>query len=246
VGSKNYSWKIPLTSTSGKIRIKERTMIEHYGYPVATRQTAFNQNHYVEWQIGYDALIGDVKKIALTALSKFTFIGANAKRKALYELSEILYHCIKNNILTKQQLIGIKNKALALKNLDFLDNKLKIKRSNFVKKEINGIEFEEATVEYPLLIHKFKDFDIITEIIVKEKQRAVGIMPMLYLCFPITKLQSKTLLLGRKAQANEKADLIIDSSNADVFLELLFQFAMLSASHNHDIVEIINVIENNI
>jgi hypothetical protein len=83
---------IPLTTTSGKIRIKERNLLNEYGIPVATRQIPFSQKHYVEWQIGYDVVIGENKE---TTLIDKTFIGANGKNKALYELSEYIYYFYK-------------------------------------------------------------------------------------------------------------------------------------------------------
>jgi len=38
--------EIPLTATSGKIRIKHRSILNDYGVPVATRKTPFSQNDY--------------------------------------------------------------------------------------------------------------------------------------------------------------------------------------------------------
>jgi hypothetical protein len=48
---------IPLTTTSGKTRVKQRDTIFGYGTPFASRQNKFNQKNYIEWQIGYDAVI---------------------------------------------------------------------------------------------------------------------------------------------------------------------------------------------
>lgn len=53
---------IPLTQTSGKIRIKQRSFTYEYGLPFAPRSNKIMQNCYIEWQIGYDAVFDDDKK----------------------------------------------------------------------------------------------------------------------------------------------------------------------------------------
>ena len=98
-------------------------------------------------------------------------------------------------------------------------------------------------LEYPLLVHKFDKYEIITEIKITEKQRAVGVQPMLYFCFPITKL--KEILIGRSASQNEKGTFVINKNNISVFLELLKIFGVLSISHKNDVLSILNVILNN-
>jgi len=62
---------------------------------------------------------------------------------------------------------------------------------------------------------------------------------MLYLCFPITELQSDVTLLGRTAKTKETADFIIDKNNIFVFVEMLKIFGILSINHNKDIITII-------
>ncbi len=44
---------IPLTSISGKVRVKIRHAFSDYGISTATRKIPFSLKHYVEWQIGY-------------------------------------------------------------------------------------------------------------------------------------------------------------------------------------------------
>ncbi|WP_231944795.1 MULTISPECIES: hypothetical protein [Helicobacter] len=86
--------EIPLTTQSGKIRIKIRNSFYEYGIPTATRQIPFSQKHYIEWQIGYDVDKSDKEKLALSTLQETHFVGANEKNKALYELSEYLYYFV--------------------------------------------------------------------------------------------------------------------------------------------------------
>ena len=122
------------------------------------------------------------------------------------------------------------------------NSELQIDRSHPVEKNINGFDFEYTQVKYPLLIHKFNGYEIVTEIKITEKQRAVGTQPMLYLCFPIIELKAKTNLIGRTAETKEIANFEIKENNIKVFLEMLKMFGMLSINHKHDILQIIKTI----
>ena len=245
--SKKISYQIPLTTTSGKVRVKERSMINEYGIPVATRQNKFSHKHYIEWQIGYDVATSEIGASKITALQELIFVGANGKTKSLYELSEIAYYLVKWGIVSREKLQEIygfikstNDELLIDVNPDF-----SIKPTNLVPKQLFGINFQKAEVSYPLLIHKFGQFEVITEIIIKEKQRAIGVQPMLYLCFPISELQTKIPLLGRTANQKEFANFVFDATNADIILEMLKIFGILSKNHKHDILQIIDLIIQN-
>ena len=121
-------------------------------------------------------------------------------------------------------------------------NNFAIERSHPVNKQVLGIDFFYTQVKYPMLVHKFGNYEILTEIKITEKQYAVGVQPMLYFCFPITELKSSKTLIGRTAETKETADFEIDSSNISIFLEMLKIFGILSKSHNKDIVTIIDKI----
>ena len=110
---------------------------------------------------------------------------------------------------------------------------------------INNFNFMWTKVEYPLLVYKFGNFEIVAEIKITEKQYAIGTQPMLYLCFPITELENSDKLLGRTALTKEFANFVINSENIWVFLEMLKLFGMLSKNHNKDAISIIDVILNN-
>lgn len=92
------------------------------------------------------------------------------------------------------------------------------------------------------LIHKFKNYEIITEIVVKEKQYAVGTQAMLCLCFPITELKAEPILLGRKAITKETANFILDKNNFQIVPEMIKIFGMLSKSHKEDVLAILEII----
>lgn len=236
---------IPLTLPTGKIRIKQRSILNEYGIPFFSRQNNFTQSCYIEWQIGYDVIVSEINKLKETTLQDINFIGSNGKNKALYELSEYIYYFYKWNVIDKIELINLKTFIENINNNDLLDvnNNYSIERGNFINKNIFDIDFLYTQVKYPLLVHKFDKYEIITEIKITEKQRAVGVQPMLYFCFPITEL--KEILIGRSASQNEKGTFVINKNNISVFLELLKIFGVLSISHKNDVLSILNVILNN-
>ncbi|MGP1580839.1 MAG: R.Pab1 family restriction endonuclease [Wolinella sp.] len=229
---------IPLTTQTGKTRVKVRNTFADYGEPTATRRIPFGLHHYIEWQIGYDVT---EDAIADTTLQHLQFIGANGKLKCLYELSEIIHYLKDFGAISPQQIQTLTYKLEALAPEDFIENSLHISRDAFMPRVIAGLSFLCSHINYPLAIYRFNG-NLISEVIVREKQRAVGVQPMLYFCFPVTNLLSITPLIGRTANQNECATLVIRSDGANDYLKMLEIFGILSKSHNHDILEILRVI----
>lgn len=228
-------YELPLSRPTGKIRIKERLAFSDYGQPVAPTQTIIATNHYVEWQIGYDRVIesGEVAH----------FVGANGKNKQIYELSEILNFGVKSGCIAKIRIENLKNRIESY--YEFIDEKEHICMTPFAYESINGVDFSKSNVSYPLLIYKFENGETICEIIVREKQNAVGTMPMLYFCLPLSILQDKFgnfSFLGRKIESKEGGFLKINSSNMEIFIKMFEIFGLLSRAHQHDCLEILNYI----
>lgn len=242
--SKEICVAIPLTRGTEKTRIKKRSILNEYGSPVATRQECFTQQCYVEWQIGYDVVTAEADKLQRTTLQDKTFIGANGKNKALYELSEYIYYFYKWGVISKELIEGVREFLLAVDERQLLDinRNYVIERSHPTPQKLFDIDFEFTQVKYPLLIHKFCSFEIMTEIKISEKQYAVGVQPMLYFCFSITELKADVPLLGRSAEVKETANFIINNANIGVFLETMKIFGILSHNHKKDILSIIEVI----
>lgn len=236
--------EVPLTATSGKIRIKRRSLLNEYGIPVATKQTPLSQDCYVEWQIGYDVVIDDDEKLTQTSLPDARFLGANKKTKALYELSEYIFYFSRWNVFSEKDLVALSKKIEAAPASELFDvhPDLAIKRSHFIEKKLHGLSFLASRIEYPLLVYKFGKFEIVAEIVTREKQRAVGVQPMLYLCFPISELRAKTPLFGRTVATKETADFAFTTNNASILLEMLHLFGMLSESHRRDTLSILRTI----
>ena len=235
---------IPLTTHSGKIRIKSRSMFYEYGLPHATRQRPMDLNNYVEWQISYDL---EDKKKDNTTLPHISFVAANGQKKVLYELSEYLYYFYSWNVITSSELRSTLEFLSEIEEENLLSNHpdCQITRTHPVEKQINNTTFFEMTLKYPQLVYKFGKYEILAEITIREQQRAVGIQPMLYLCFPITDLQVSENLIGRTANTKETGQFIIDKSNYRIITEMVRIFGMLSPSHHRDMVEILKTVSYN-
>ena len=239
---------IPLTTTSGKIRIKQRDNIYGYGIPFASRKNKFTPNNYVEWQIGYDIEKGkeynEKYNKDLTTVKNLEFTAYNKKKKYLYELSEYLFYFVKFGIFKIDELQELKKSIEKLNTNNLIEKHphCLINRTHPYEEKINNMDFEILKIEYPQLIHKFKNYEIIAEITIKEKQKAIGIQPMLFFCFPITELITEKPLIGRSSDKKEFAYFKFDKNNAFIILELIKIFGMLSVSHRYDILEILKII----
>ncbi|MDR1451991.1 MAG: hypothetical protein LBI57_06665 [Helicobacteraceae bacterium] len=142
---------ILLTASSGKIRVKNRSIINEYGTPVAVKRDGFKQSNYIERQIGYDVVKKEAAKLAESTLPRTSFVGANGKEKALYELSEYIYHFYKWEVLTDKNLDETVEYLNKISNDNLIDNsaELQIDRSHPINKKINGFDFEYTQVKYP-------------------------------------------------------------------------------------------------
>ncbi|GAA8366063.1 R.Pab1 family restriction endonuclease [Helicobacter pylori] len=235
---------IPLTSISGKARVKIRHAFSDYGISTATRKIPFSLKHYVEWQIGYDVPIKDKEKFELTTLKdeKYHFLGANNKVKTLYELSEIIDYA------KRLGLISLENLENTLKYLEkqkqFIEDSFTITRERFRSHQFGGMDFELSRISYPLLIHSFNDNQL-SEIVIREQQYGSKTQAMLYFCFSILELKTATPLLNRTAALKEHALLTIHKTNALMFLEMLKIFGLLSQAHHNDVLKILEKILEN-
>ncbi|MFP6162699.1 R.Pab1 family restriction endonuclease [Helicobacter pylori] len=132
---------IPLTSISGKARVKIRHAFSDYSILTATRKIPFSLKHYVEWQIGYDVPIEDKEKFELTTLKdeKYHFLGANNQVKTLYELSEMIDYD------KRLGLISLENLENTLKYLEkqkqFIEDNFMITRERFRSHQFGGMDF---------------------------------------------------------------------------------------------------------
>ena len=234
---------LPLTRPTGKIRIKERTFFCEYGLPTAGRSVTLGLKHYVEWQIGYDLVANDANK-EKTTLRDFTFVDYKGECKYAYELSEILYYSVRRGLIAHAQIEAVHSKIRAVpisSTLEMLED-MAISRTNPRPTILNGMDFYRMTMKYPLLVHKFGQYDIYAEVMIREKQRAVGTQAMLYVCLPLVSLRFKSNVVGRALDAKETAEWAIGRDEALLALEIFRIFGMLSPKHRFDVLAILDMI----
>ena len=94
---------LPLTS-QGKFRCKNRSDIQEFGEGFAPKTTLIKEESYLEWQIGYDTIIGKDEKDTKLKGANFVFVGANGKSKYPYELSEILYFMCNRGVISQEEI----------------------------------------------------------------------------------------------------------------------------------------------
>jgi hypothetical protein len=82
------------------------------------------------------------------------------------------------------------------------------------------------------------------EIIIKEKQKALGSQPMLYLCIPIKLVEEFSEIEGKLAEIKQNVVYLITKNNFQFVIETVKIFALLSERHQKDIVNILQTILN--
>jgi len=81
VKENNILLTIPATN-AGKFRFEKRKSKLDFGETFSTRECLFDEQTYLEWQIGYDVPIKDVEDGKKeTKLTSKHFVGSNGKEK---------------------------------------------------------------------------------------------------------------------------------------------------------------------
>ncbi len=110
--------------------------------------------------------------------------------------------------------------------------------------EIKG-GFKKFIEKVPIFIKKNEKEGYFIEIILRHKQRAVGLQAMVYLCVYVEKLMDRNgnSLIGRVANIREFGQLEITSENRTIILDTVKAFAIASWQHKNDISNILNQIK---
>lgn len=232
---------LPLTKPTGKIRVKRRSFFADYGEPIAPRQVRLSQSSYVEWQIGYD-LLASAENRGKTSLKNSTFRNYKNELKFAYELSEIVFYASQHGFITNADVRKCIADIRMVPAENTFEETSSISRTNPKEVSINGLPFYEMRVSYPLFVHRFGQYEIFAEIMIREKQRAVGTQAMLYVCMPIMALTFSRPALGRSLEPKECAEWHIGKEEAELSLELFRVFGMLSPKHRHDVIAILEML----
>jgi R.Pab1 restriction endonuclease len=158
----------------------------------------------------------------------------------IYDLSDYLVEII------KQKFISLTDIEKLLKEIKtptkFLTDDLEIYRTHPKEYKFNKFTFLKSTISYPLLIYEISGLLIKIEIIVKEKQKAIGIQPMLFLCIPMKLMEDFKELENEVVKAKQKTNYLVDKNNFQFIIETIKIFAILSEKHHQDIVNILQTI----
>jgi hypothetical protein len=65
---------------------------------------------------------------------------------------------------------------------------------------------------------------------------------MVYFSIPIENFENKNSIIGRTSREVEYAKLVLDETNKEVILKMFVFFGMCSDRHKHDVVSILNLI----
>lgn len=227
-------------TNAGKFRFKKRTNRLDFGETFSTRKLLFDKQTYLEWQIGYDVPVNDVKKgKKTTKLKSRHFVGSNRKVKYPYELSELFFIAMKLDFINKKDVEELKNEISEYKS--FIDEKaITIERHS--KLTLNGINFEETSIKFPTLfmIETLDNTQI--EISIEKQQYATGIQPMIYFCIPLDTFRNSSEIFGKSSVSGDKLEYVITKNNVKNLILLMEVFGMASKRHNHDIVKILEIL----
>jgi hypothetical protein len=227
--------KLPLTNPTGKIRVKRRSKTSNYGIPIATRKISFTNEDYVEWQISYATQNPP-------ETSKVEDIIINNEQIG-FELTKLLYEGSILGILSTEDFNEMEKFIKDVQDKDTLEENEKIVRENKMQEIKGGFKkFEEKT---PVFIKKNDEKGYFVEIILKHKQRAVGLQAMVHLCIYIEKLvdENGKSLIGRTATTREFGKIEINSENKELIKDVVKAFALASQVHKRDILSILRQVK---
>jgi len=227
--------ELPLTNPTGKIRVKRRSKISNYGLPIATRTENFTKDDYVEWQISYATQNPPDE-------SKVEDIVINVNQIG-FELTKLLCEGVKLEIFSNDDVRELEEFINNVQSTETLEENEKIFRENNLQ-EIKG-GFKKFVEKTPIFIKKNEEKGYFIEIILRHKQRAVGLQAMVYLCIYIGILKDKNgnSLIGRVAETKEFGQLEITSENKAVVTDVVKAFAIASWQHKKDILNILEQIK---
>lgn len=235
----NILLTIPATN-AGKFRFKKRKNRLDFGETFSTRECPFDDQTYLEWQIGYDVPVKDVEEGKKgTKLTNKHFIGNNGKTKYPYELSEIFYKTMELEFISIEEVKNLLKEIRGYKS--FIDEKA-ITVEHYARLTINGINFEETSIKLPTLfmIETLDDTQI--EVSIQKQQYASGVQPMVYFCIPLKAFNNSSKIHGKSSVSGDKLVYVINKSNVLNIACMMKVFGMASKRHNHDVVEILKVL----
>ena len=235
---------LPLTSHSSKIRVKKRKDIFYQGIPFATRQEKITSDCYFEWQISYDLkeTNRNFDKFHKATLNKIKIVDENQQPtdRYIYELSDLLIEIVRKGFINLNQIEKLLKEVKSEEK--FIEDELEVCRTQPKEYKFGKWNFLQSTIKHPLLIYEISGLILKIEIIIKEKQKALGIQPMLYLCIPIKLVEEYSEIENKSAEIKQKVTYLITKNNFQLVIETIKIFSILSRNHQRDIINILQTI----
>jgi hypothetical protein len=229
------------SSNDGKYRFKIRDDNSGFGKTFAARQKPFTDKVYLEWQIGYDALVEDVKSGKKhTKLMQEKFVGSTGREKYPYELSEIFYDLIKCGIVPAKEIDNLLAEINTYK--QFIDEK-EIVVEKPVNLLLNKVKFNETSIKLPTLFMPQTSDGTWIEVSIQKQQYASGVQPMIYFCIPFKSFANWKELDSKKSVKGNTLKYVIKKENSEVILNLFRVFGMASSRHKFDVEQILKTIK---
>ena len=157
-------------------------------------------------------------------------------------MSEIVFYARKHRLIEDAEIAKCIADIRSVSDANTFEETASVGRTEPERVHINGLPFEEMKVSYPLFVHRLGRSEIFAEIMIREKQKAVGTQAMLYVCLPITALTFLQQPIGRKLDKKECAEWRIGREEAALSLELFRVFGTLSPKHRHDVISILEML----
>lgn len=227
-------------ANGGKFRFKKRASRLDFGATFSTRKCCFDDETYLEWQIGYDIPVNNVTKDRKeTALTSRSFIGSNKKEKFPYELSEIFYTAMDIGLISNEKTQSLLTEIQNYQN--FIDEKsITVEQQSHLV--INNINFEETVIKLPTFFMTQTPDGTQIEVSVQKQQYASGVQPMVYFCIPLKAFKNWRNIYHKSSVVGDELVYIIDERNVENLVYMMKIFGMSSKRHNHDIVEILKTL----
>ena len=229
-------------SNEGRFRFKTRKDNFQFGKNFATRSQVFNNEVYLEWQIGYDVTEKEMEKgKKKTKLTNMTFVGRNEKVKHPYELSELIYSAIEIKLISVKSLLNLAEELKEYR--EYLSDK-EIDIQHKGDFSLNGLTFKETSIRLPTFFLSNRVDGTQIEVSIQKQQYAAGVQPMLYFCIPFKSFLNSKELDGRSSEKDDSLIYVINKNNADILLSMFNVFGMASPAHNYDVLEIIKILSS--
>ncbi len=225
--------RLPLTDVTGKVRVKFLTT-NGLSRSVAPSQSPLGPGYYLEWQIGYDSPTTN----SPSSVPEIHF-KRQGQTKFGHELAKIILESIRTGVLSTNDLTWELAVLKTIPATAFEENQ-PMEVETFTNRGIAG--FQRSVQHIPQFTKTTPDGSV--QIQLKQKQRAVGLQAMVYVCLPLEKVLDTNGAARSTSPAKPKETVFYEFNrqNAALIIDIIQAFGMASQQHNEDIQNILGKI----